>query len=148
MANPLSLALLEHCLVSFSLKQPKTLPKYQFVPAIPIVEQHSTPLTQWHLDRLKRVHPSAGRSVDLTFVASSSLKALHHIRCHGVEQALEGEQDHCEGGQMSVEQIASETAAYMGCSHSRPTTGWAFLFHGSKTPEADWLWWEGVGHGL
>lgn len=104
-----------------SLKQPKTLPKYQFVPGIPIVE-HSTPLTQRHFDRLKRVHPGA-RSVDLAFVASSSLKDLHRIRCCRVEQALGGEQDPCEGGQMSVEQSASETAAYVGSSHSRPTTG-------------------------
>lgn len=103
------------------------MPIYQFVPGIPFVE-HSGPLTQRHFDRLKHVHPGAGRSVDLAFGASSSLKALYRPWCCGVGQALGGEPVHCKEGQMSVEQSASETAADVVSSHSWPTTGWAFLF--------------------
>lgn len=41
-----------------------------------------------------------------------------------------------------MEQSASETATYLGSSHSLPTTGWALpILSGSKTPDVDWLRW-------
>lgn len=80
-----------------SLKQPKTLPEYQFVPGISSVEHSSPSLTQRHFDRPKHIHPGAGRSVD---VASSSLKAMHP-RCKVLWGGAGpgGEQVRCKGAQ-------------------------------------------------